>query len=152
MIYCRAYLLIIIDMHENLLAHLSGQLSLLENKLLDLNNKISFLLEEARNEVAGILNESYDEKYEILRKIELIKKQLISLQDNSILTSIKTYRVKVNGDLKSLYVVEHDEMVDPSNGYISKDSNLAGILRSKKIGDSFKLVTPKGDKEYLLVG
>lgn len=58
--------------------------------------------------------------------------------------------VSVNGQAKEFVIVSFNE-ADPLSGKISNESPIGRALIHKRVGDSVRVATPKGENEYKIV-
>lgn len=126
----------------------------------EIKQKLSELQLQLNEVIAAVQVERQEAKEDESNVIEellinqgIIEDQISNLESLLYTTkkfSDKKYVLHRDGNEKRISIV-HEQMADSSKGLISESSPLAQALTKAKVGEAFKIYTPIGETEYLLL-
>ncbi len=118
----------------------------LREQLEKIIEKIQTERQESKDDETNVIDELMMNKGLLEKEIENIEEALYEPKK----LSQKKYVLKQNNVIRKISLVD-ETLADSSAGLISSQSPLGKALQKVRVGDKFKVFTPIGETEYLLL-
>lgn len=118
----------------------------LEEQLEKVISKIQSERQDSKEDETNVLDELMMNKGLLEKEIENIEEALYEPKK----LSQKKYVLKQNNITRKVSLVD-ETLADSTAGLISSESPLGKALQKVRVGDKFKVITPIGETEYLLL-